>query len=342
MKYFENLKKNAVFVFYDSWPNLNNAEKELLRRIGVSCELANIEFITINNNGTVNLKGHPLYNFNINDVDRKYIDAVISMHWESPKSTKHFTLSVLWHPLQHYHDDFSRLERVTKSDGFLLSGSIAIDEYFIKNYPSKCFLTPFYTSLSNPMHPIIVKDDLKCFYIGINWEKIVKKNSRYTYLLKSLDNENLINIYGPKVIKSVVVWAGYNNYKHEIPFDGVSVIKYIHEAGLCLVLNSQEHCNSGIVSMRIFEAICAGVPIIANKNEFLERHFGNKIFYIDTTNEEKSFIDIKNIIKYIKENKDEVYNNLCEVRTIFFNKFAMHHTLMRLKNNIDNLSFNTV
>ena len=32
IKYFTNSNKNGVFVFYDSWPTLNNAEKELLSR----------------------------------------------------------------------------------------------------------------------------------------------------------------------------------------------------------------------------------------------------------------------------------------------------------------------
>jgi hypothetical protein len=336
IKYFTNSNKNGVFVFYDSWPNLNNAEKELLRRIEVSCNIANIDFFTITNNGVVNLKSHPLYNININDIDKKYIDAVITLHWESPKSTKHLTLSVLWHPLEHYHVDFSRLDKVSKSDGFLLSGSSIIDDYFLANHPGKPFFTPFYTSLSTPIEPIVVKDNIKCFYIGINWEKIIKKKSRYVNLLRNLDNENLINIYGPKVLEGKNVWEGYKNYLHEIPFDGVSVIKYINEAGLCLVLNSNEHCKSGIVSMRIFEAICSGVPIIANKNDFLDKHFGNKIFYIDTNNEEQSFIDIKNIIEYIRTNKDEVYKNLEDVRHIFFKKFALHHQLIELKKSIDN------
>jgi hypothetical protein len=339
IKYFTNSNKNGVFVFYDSWPTLNNAEKELLKRIEVSCNIANIDFLTITNNGIVNLKSHPLYNFNINEIDKKYIDLVITLHWESPKSTKHMTLSVLWHPLEHYHADFSRLEKVVKSDGFLLSGSSIIDEYFLTNY-NKPFFSPFYTTLSNPIEQIIIRDNIKCFYIGINWEKIIKKKSRYVNLLKNLDNENLINIYGPKVLEGKIVWEGYKNYLHEIPFDGVSVIKYINEAGLCLVLNSSEHCKSGIVSMRIFEAICAGVPIIANKNDFLDKHFGNKIFYIDTNNEEQSFIDIKNIIEYIKTNKDEVYKNLQDVRNIFFKKFALHHQLIELKKSIDNYNKN--
>ena len=137
IKYFTNSNKNGIFVFYDSWPNLNNAEKELLRRIEVSCNIANIDFLTITNNGVVNLKSHSLYNVNINEIDKKYIDAVITLHWESPKSTKHMTLSVLWHPLEHYHADFSRLEKVIKSDGFLLSGSTIIDEYFLTIL--KCF-----------------------------------------------------------------------------------------------------------------------------------------------------------------------------------------------------------
>ena len=58
--------------------------------------------------------------------------------------------------------------------------------------------------------------------------------------------------------------------------------------------------------------------------------------------ENEFFIEqIKNIEnKYIKTNKVEVYNNLQEVRNIFFTKFALHHQLIALKKSIDNYNKN--
>jgi glycosyltransferase involved in cell wall biosynthesis len=333
-QYFKNLNKNATFVFYDSWPNFNNAERELLKRIEYSCMLSNIEFITISNNSIINLSYHPLFNKNINDIDTKYIDAIISLHWESPKNTKHFTLSVLWHPLEHYHKDFNRITEVLKSDGFLLSGSPDIDNYF-KSITNKPFFTELYTTLSFPIYGLNIKDDMRCFYVGINWDLITNSKGRYTDLLKLLDNENLVNIYGPKILHNINVWSEYKNYIDEIKFNGTAVITEIKKCGLCLVLNSNEHCNSGIVSMRIFEALSAGVPIIANKNKFLENTFSDNIFYIDTNNETEAFYNIKNIITYILDNKDIVYNKLKKCRDIFINKFLLHNQLIDLKYKID-------
>ena len=73
-------------------------------------------------------------------------------------------------------------------------------------------------------------------YCGINWEKLTGKKGRFDELLKKLDENNLISIYGPEIFHGIRPWEGYRNYKGEIPFDGISMIKEIAKCGIALVI----------------------------------------------------------------------------------------------------------
>ena len=79
---------------------------------------------------------------------------------------------------------------------------------------------------------------MKCFYVGINWDLITNSKGRYTDLLKLLDNENLVNIYGPKIIHNINVWSNYKNYIDEIKFNGTAVITEIKKSKSIVPLES--------------------------------------------------------------------------------------------------------
>jgi hypothetical protein len=322
-EYFKNLNKNATFVFYDSWPNFNNAERELLKRIEYSCALSNIEFITISNNGIINLSHHPLYNKNVNDIDTKYIDAIISLHWESPKNTDFFTVYFLWNPIEYY--DQTNIERLKNFDTYVSCCSPSVDK-ITKLITNKNIIANVNHSLSEPLLEYDHKN-FKCFYIGINWELCSNKPTRYSKLLKSLDRENLINIYGPRRFLGINVWEGYNNYVDEINFDGISIIHEISKSGICLVLSSEEHKNSQICSNRLFEGLAANVPLICDDNLFIKRNFKDNVFYIDTFDEDLAFEQIKKHIEFIKSNPDIIKTKLENCRNIFLEKYVLDKQL---------------
>jgi hypothetical protein len=89
--------------------------------------------------------------------------------------------------------------------------------------------------------------------------------------------------------------------------------------------------------MRTFECIVAGVPIIADKNLFLEKFFNNNIFYIDIHNDslEKTINNINNYINFINDekNKNIVINKINNTREIFVKYFCFKKQIYNLVHN---------
>lgn len=169
------------------------------------------------------------------------------------------------------------------------------------------------------------KNKRRLFYVGINLEKIQKGSTRYIKLLKYLDDKDKIVIYGPnKTLNTNNLWEGFKNYEGEIPFDGKTIIKRISEAGIALALNSPVHSAYGTVSNRIYEAAAAGAVIISDDNEYVRRHFGDSVFYIDiNTDEEEQIESIKSILEYIEVHPDEVQEMAETSQRIFLRNLAL-------------------
>ena len=174
-------------------------------------------------------------------------------------------------------------------DGYLSSYSHRIDDFVYQHTHKPCvgYLTP---TLSQPVLDVInitANTSLTCFYIGINWDvnaPAYKSNrQKVRQLVQRLDRQNLVNIYGPETGEgNMKPWAGYKGYRGSLPMDGVSVIYAIRASGLCLVLSTDPHLEDGLVSMRMFEGLAAGVPLICDRNPFIQRFFGDNVFYVDT------------------------------------------------------------
>ena len=97
-KYFKNSKFKTHIGVYDTWPNINNAEKEILFRILHACNIISVGVIVITNDGTItdlsNISDNNftmLKKLNLNQVPKKYIKFVLSIHYASPKTTHHMT-----------------------------------------------------------------------------------------------------------------------------------------------------------------------------------------------------------------------------------------------------------
>tara|TARA_B100001769_G_C21943521_1_gene508190 strand:+ start:18 stop:854 length:837 start_codon:yes stop_codon:yes gene_type:complete len=276
----------------------------------------------------------------------------------------------LWNPIYFLkiNNDIYYIKKYFKN--FLSSYSDKIDSYIksnINNINIEHYLT---TSLSSSLFlDIDYKNNNKLFYIGTNWEiieeisnkkinnfnnfndkykilsylnKLNLTNNHKLKLLFYLDRENLINIYGKKKLYEIFnmkinVFDLYNNYCGEIAFDNFSILNKIKESGIGLVLHNKAHKNSDIISMRTFECIVAGVPIIADKNLFLEKFFNNNIFYIDIHNDsiEKTINNINNYINFINDekNKNIVINKINNTREIFVKYFCFKKQIYNLVHN---------
>jgi len=328
-KYLNDNNYNGCLAFYDTWPEINNAEKECLMRFENACKEINILCLIINNDGIV-LNNNFNNKININNIDKKYINAVISLHWGSPKNTIHYTICFLWNPIEFYDKDSINI--LLNYDAYVSCYSPILDK-FVNLLTDKKIIGYVNHSLSSP---ILNYDftSFKCFYIGINWELCSNKPTRYSKLLKLLDSNNLINIYGPKKFLGINIWEGYKSYSGEINFDGISIIHEINKSGICLVLSSESHKNSHICSNRLFEGLAAGVPLICDNNPFIKKYFSDNVFYIDGVDEELSYNQIINHIDFIKNNRNIVTNKILECRKIFLDKFLLTKQLNELINNI--------
>ena len=341
--YFKNSTFKIHIGLYDTWPTVNNAEKEMLFRIINACNVISVGVIVISNDGSItgmsninddNFKR--LKNVNLKAIPTKYISFVLSLHYESPKTTPHQTLHALWNPLN-YMNDPHHIENFKTFDGYLSCHSNPIDNFknAMTNKPIVGYLNH---TLSMPMHDIsIASNELTCFYAGINWEKVNISHKSFRqnvlYLLKKLELDNLVSIYGPTKFLNVNVWEGFTSYKGEIPFDGISVIHEIKKCGICLVLSSASHVKYEIASTRLFEGLAAGVPLICDNNPFIQTWFGNNVFYIDMNNP-NCYKQAKEHIEFIKNNNDIVIEKLKQCRTIFLTNFLMHQQILSILNNL--------
>ena len=194
-------------------------------------------------------------------------------------------------------------------------------------------------SIVSPINKI--NKNPRLFYVGTNWQNTdrdtnFQKDTRGSVinLLNKLDNMNIVNIFGPQKFGNIIPWKGFKSYKGEIQFDGISVMKKLQETGICLVLSTQQHIRNEICSMRIFEGIAAGVPIICDKNPFFEKWFGNNVFYLEGKTPEEQSFSIQQHIEYIKSNENIVYEKIKRCRETFYQNFSFDIQFANIINNI--------
>lgn len=181
--------------------------------------------------------------------------------------------------------------------------------------------------------------DRKLFYVGINFERSNAEKMRYGKLLQNLDKSKQIEIYGPREVYGIKnLWAGFDCYKGEIPFDGKSIIEKINQAGCCLAINSPMHNDANGVSNRTYEAAAAGALIISDDNKFVRDYFGDSVFYIDNNlPEEEASQKILDILNWSNEHPDEAYEMAKRSNEIFKKKLALDNMV---KDTIDAIKKN--
>ena len=337
-QYFTKYSYIHCFIFIDTFGNLKNAESELLMRIQLYCKEYNIDFMKVNTDGYISSQ-HPLKGLSLQDLPVHTKITVISLHYHSKKLSKHKTLLALWNPVPFL---LPHITNIYSYDGYLSAHSPIIDSFMqsITVYDK----TAGYLCTSLPKCLLLPIEDLpktkKLFYIGSNWQNTSNqmKNIRHNVnvLLKKLDKENMIRVYGPKKFLNIIPWAGYKTYQGEVPFDGKSVITKIKECGICLVLSTNAHIRSEVCSMRIFEGIAAGVPIICDDNSFFHTWFGDNVWYIQGDTLEEQVQSIRTHIQYIDDYKEDVMIKVKKCREIFIRHFSFDVQFQSIINAIRN------
>lgn len=312
------------FAVVKLWPKIKTAEDECIARIKVAARQLGIECIEVHANGT-----------HIDDesqsVNTNNVDFVLHLHYDTPKLYDAFSIVALWNPTRFYHEwGYHRTSRnLTTHDDFISCSSAAADHHVARMIRhSGTHLPPqfkLYHSTHDIVHPPSL-GDRKLFYVGINWEAIGGGKSRHQDVLKNLDGTGLLRIYGPEIFQNTRVWAGYKSYVKEIPFDGITMIDEIAKAGIVLVLSSQAHKDSGLMSNRLFEGIAAGALIICDENPWAKLHFGDSLLYIDTrASAEKITQDIRQHIEWAQTYPEHALAKIERAQQ----RFKTHYNLIR-------------
>jgi hypothetical protein len=317
------------FAVVKLWPKLKTAEDECIARLKIAAAAIGIECIEINADGTLLQKPDVV-------VSRQLVDFVLHLHYDTPKNYDVFSFVALWNPLQFYHEwGYQRTSRnLLSHDDFVSCSSTAADDHvarMVRNAPTHL---PAYFNLYHSLADIARPPslgDLKLFYVGINWEAVSGKQFRHQDVLKRLDRTGVMRIYGPSVFLNVKVWAGYQSYVKEIPFDGVSMIEEISKAGISLVLSSAAHKESELMSNRLFESVAAGSLVICDENRFASKYFGDALLYIDSRcSVDKICQDIDAHISWAKANPELALAKIEKAQRIFREKFSLIRNLSDL------------
>jgi len=322
------------FAVIKLWPNVKAAEDEVIARLQIAARSLDIECLIVDSFARL---FYPPYT----QLSRSDVDFVLSLHFETPKRFDIFSFVTLWNPLQFYYDwGYRKYTRhLLTHDDFLSSASASGDAQvlrFIANDPKREGPRfQLFPTLSGPiLEPSL--GDGKLFYAGINWERLTKKPGRHEDLMVLLDKSGDLRIYGPKIYSGVDVWEGYKSYSGPIPFDGVSVVRLIHEAGVSLVLSSAAHRQAEMMSCRIFESAAAGAVIICEENAFARRHFGDSLLYIDTTlTPEETYGQVQSHLAWIKSEPDKALAMAKQAQGIFRQNFGLDTCLSRIYEGLD-------
>ena len=277
-----------AFAIYHTWPDLRNAEYEVLQRILRAARNIGSEVAIIDNGGQVFWSTPGLDIMPGADAPVDLFDFAISLHFESPRVCDIYTYYALWQPIKFYHDFGYQvsIDKLSTHNDVLSCHSDLADAHALNIFsglrraPIEPLETLFH-NLPQPFMPPSVAADSKLFYVGINWERIGRPKGRFHDVLVMLDQKKLIEIYGPEEIHGVAPWGGFQTYQGELPFDGRSVQTAIHASGICLALSSEAHKSTGIMSNRLFEGFASGAAVIATPNPLIEKYFSDCVYLVD-------------------------------------------------------------
>lgn len=317
------------FAVVKLWPEIKTAEDECIARLKIAAQAIGVECVEVHADGRA--LDDPDW-----QADRGTVDFVLHLHYDTPKRYDAFSIVALWNPLRFYHEwGYERTSRnLVTHDDFVSCLSEAADDHVTRMVRhTGTHLPPVFRlfhSTADVVHPPSLGDG-KLFYAGINWEAISGGRSRHREVLRRLDGTGLLRIYGPTLFQGVRVWAGYDSYVREVPFDGISMIHEIARAGIALVLSSQAHKESGLMSNRLFESIAAGALVICDENPFAARHFGDSLLYIDSRwPADRIESTIREHLEWARSQPEEAIGKIARAQAIFRERFTLTRNLRDL------------
>lgn len=261
--------------------------------------------------------------FSGSKTHKKRLDCVICMiNNKKTINSKCYNYLTLFHPFI-FLDEARKIKPFyEKFDGFLLT----LDRETIEPPENKKFYSsPFYPTMFRVPYRELEFNDLVVM-IPVWGNRLRDEN--FVTLYQLLSETGRAKFYGVNRHEEIIS----QGYMGSIPFDGVSVIDVLQRHGIVLVNHSNIHNEEGIPSARIFEAAAASALIISDENSFVKQHFGDSVFYIDTSlPAEEIFSQIQEHLKAIDENPEAAIEMAKRSHEIFIEKFTMEDQLLLLK-----------
>lgn len=272
------------------WPEQACAEHECVERIRTAADLIGVRVIELDKFG--HIVDTPKQR-----VSREDVDFVIHLHYETAKTYDAVSVAAMWNPTQFYFDwGFERhWSNQMSHDVYAYTGALEIKKLVRASRGDLVAdaMPLLNHTLADPIIPPRPHGKYRAFYCGINWEKLTNKPARHDAVLRALDRQGILDVYGPREIRGVKLWDGYEGYRGSLPFDGRTIIEKIAESGACLVFSSDAHMRSGIMSNRLFEAMAAGAVVIGDEHSFIPAAIGGNFICVPSslpTNERAELI----------------------------------------------------
>ena len=277
-------------------------------------------------------------NFDFRDINRieKNVDAVLDIHYEYPKFFKAKSIGAFWTPTSFMKDwDLAYVwENQLSHDNLVYTDSKKILELLNEFRPNEDFgilnhsLPGSWLAWINSAQR---NETPSAFYAGINWNKLSGRSGRHHELFKALDDEEILDIYGPRKISHVVPWKGFKSYRGEIPFDGKSILRKARESGISLVLSAEQHLAEGVISSRFFEGLAAGNSIISDGHPFIKKHLGRNGFILNLERGDAYAADqLREFVSELRQNSALLKSQQDFAQDLFLEKFDLTKQLKKI------------
>jgi hypothetical protein len=235
------------------------------------------------------------------------------------------TYLTIFHPFAYLEPKGKLKSFYEKYDGYLLT--INQSEEFKNGFKSKnkqLFSSSFYPTLQYIDYKEVPLNNLMTM-IPVWGNRLIDEKFKKIY--KTLSQSRLVKFYGVHENKDIIE----DGYMGKIPFDGVSVIEVLQKHGIVLIFHSDIHNGAQIPSSRIFEAAAASTVIISDENEFVKKHFGDTIFYVDTSvSAEEICLQIQHHMDTIRQNPQVALEMAKKAHQIFTDNFSMDNQLLNM------------
>jgi hypothetical protein len=164
------------------------------------------------------------------------------------------------------------------------------------------------------------------FYCGFQWDK-KRTGPEYRKLFSLLDEQKCFTVYGPLDKWNFIPLSA----KGLLPFDGSSIERAIREAGIALVIHTDEHIKLGAPTSRIFEAAAACAVTICDQHPFVKQEFGDCVLYIDGEKSgEEMFRQVYDHYKWILSHPKQAEQMARRFHTLFVKKFTLESQMAAL------------